>query len=127
MKAGNYGQLIAGVTGETLVSYHEYGSYQGDYLAVTRAGDLFKVWKGGYGSCSGCDFLEGERDYETDEIPDQAAKDYVGQPFLELRAEDVTPDLDIESLLPANSRLDTYSDFSYADVLKQLLEAKAAV
>ena len=43
--------------------YKEYGSYQGDWLAHVKKGDEeFWLW-GWYGSCSGCDWFQGEENY----------------------------------------------------------------
>ena len=38
------------------------GSYQGDYLMIVRQGDRYGLLTVGYGSCGGCDALEGALD-----------------------------------------------------------------
>ena len=43
--------------------YKEYGSYQGDWLAHVKKGDKDFWIKGCYGSCSGCDWFQGEENY----------------------------------------------------------------
>lgn len=52
--------------------YKEYGSWQGDWIAHVRKGDQEFWIKGYYGSCSGCDWLQGEEKYPwfySDEAP----------------------------------------------------------
>lgn len=54
----NYGELLAAVNQMTLISYKEYGSYQGDYVALLADDDRMFVYQDSFGSCSGCDWLE---------------------------------------------------------------------
>lgn len=46
-------------TVQVVAEYMESG-YQGDCGAVLRLGDDWFLWRDGFGSCSGCDALEGE-------------------------------------------------------------------
>lgn len=56
------GALVAG--GATVHAFEEFGSYQGEWWAlVTFEGETGWV-KGSYGSCSGCDALQGEFGYD---------------------------------------------------------------
>lgn len=58
----SYEDIIRRIYDEVLF-YKEYGSYQGDWLAKVKKGDEeFWLW-GWYGSCSGCDWFQGEANY----------------------------------------------------------------
>jgi len=64
----DYRELLEERVGECLL-WEEFGSYQGDYVAIVGSGDLLGLAIIGYGSCSGCDALEAcgwgdEDDYE---------------------------------------------------------------
>lgn len=53
--------------GAVVHAYEEFGSYQGDWWAlVTYNGERGWV-NGGFGSCSGCDSLQGEFEYNFGE------------------------------------------------------------
>lgn len=136
MKATDYGDMIAKYMGAQLVSYECYGSYQGDWLAITMKKDtgILDIWKGSYGSCSGCDWFESVSEYDVDDdsigegciIPDDKVKVYMNDmlPFLSIPIDCIHPDMDIQSLLPANTRIDTYDDFNYENIKEQILKAK---
>jgi len=49
MKVENYGDLISKVTGKKLIAYAEFGSYQGNYIAVIDGGLDIELWRGYYG------------------------------------------------------------------------------
>ena len=57
MAAEDYG-VIAKIRGHEILHYAKYGSYQGEWLLISYFADRFYIWKGYYGSCSGCDSLE---------------------------------------------------------------------
>lgn len=42
-----------------VVATHTTGGYQGDQAALLSLGPDWFLWRDGYGSCSGCDGLEG--------------------------------------------------------------------
>lgn len=49
------------VRGDRTLIYEQFGSYQGEWLSLTlneKAGE-YRIYKGWYGSCSGCDAWEG--------------------------------------------------------------------
>lgn len=122
MKVDNYGEMIAKAIDGLLWSYEQYGDYQGDYIALIYKDGNLLIYKGAYGSCSGCDWL---CDYSDGEVPDEAAKDYVKSE--ELYATIPVTDLpdninDLKTLLPANSRLwqDEEYHFKLHDVLEQI-------
>ena len=65
IKVQDYGDMLAKVFDMTLVAYQTYGSYQGEYLAVLEDNGVYKFYIDSYGSCSGCDWLEAEQDWNT--------------------------------------------------------------
>jgi hypothetical protein len=54
----SYHDLIESFEHEVLVEYKEQ-DYQGDYLFLLRDGDRYGFLTFGFGSCSGCDALQG--------------------------------------------------------------------
>lgn len=146
----NYGEFLTRILNGILISYKEYGTYQGDYIAIIEKDHDWLIYKGGYGSCSGCDFLEGTRLYSEedygkfDEYSDEAdawlktceilpavKEEYLNEhpPFLVLPKSQVPDSLeDFISLLPANTRIEFDSDaefmgeddVSYASIFGQL-------
>lgn len=51
--------------GLDVLEWHEFGSYQGDIVAVLADGERRGWLVIGYGSCSGCDALQGVVGYES--------------------------------------------------------------
>ena len=76
IKIEDYGDMLAQVTGKKLISYNTFGSYQGDWIATLEDGENIELWKGYYGSCSGCDWIEAERDWDKDTVSLEKAKEY---------------------------------------------------
>lgn len=65
----NYGDMIAQINQLELIYYKEAGDYSGEYLAICADENRMFIYKGSFGSCSGCDWLEDnqigyERPYE---------------------------------------------------------------
>ena len=118
----NYGELIAAYTGGTLWSYNEYGSYQGDYVAIIYKDSSLLIYKGEYGSCSGCDWMQDQ----NEEITDEDVKEYMknAKPFLEIPAASFPQtEEDLAALLPANTRTwldDGFTEFKLKDILEQI-------
>lgn len=108
-----YADVIAYAIDGWAWSYKAYGSYQGDYIAIIEKRNKILIYKGYYGSCSGCDWFESnmyDYDHEDDKtktISDKEIKEYVADLdiFLEIPKSDL-PDSyeDFVSLLPANTR-----------------------
>lgn len=108
MKISNYGELISFVTGKPLITYREFGSYQGEYLVALDDGENIEIWKGYYGSCSGCDWLEDKRYSGTDEVSEADAREYLKEehPFATIKKitlQNINADT-FEKMLPANIR-----------------------
>lgn len=78
----NYGDMIAKINNMDLVEYITEDRYQGEYLAVCKFDNRLFYYKGDFGSCSGCDWLEDIGDYrysnEAYGVPIQEAVNYVG-------------------------------------------------
>lgn len=112
MKINNYGDVLSKGLNKKLIAYETFGSYQGDYIVVLENEDKFEFYKGNYGSCSGCDWLEAEKDWRTEEISDEKIKEYLKDfnPFL-IVPKDTMNNLSLEAfieILPANTRADIY-------------------
>jgi hypothetical protein len=112
IKINDYGDMLATVTGKKLISYTEFGSYQGEWVAVLEDGDNLELWKGYYGSCSGCDWIEAEKNYEKETVSLEKAQEYFKEdrPFLVFPKETMSR-LDLETftqILPANIRSEIY-------------------
>lgn len=75
-KVEDYGDMLAKVFNADLVAYQRYGSYQGTYLAVLDENGTYKFYVDYYGSCSGCDWLESEKDWDTGEVDYKDALEY---------------------------------------------------
>lgn len=132
VKVEHYGDVLAAGLGMKLVAYKEYGSYQGDYIAVLEKDETVYVFKGSYGSCSGCDWLESEMNHYAEDgknIPEEKVREYVdspdGKPFLTIPKKDlarIAKAKDIQAFFPANTRND-YDDWSWDDLRKLLTDA----
>ena len=79
---GYHQALVA--AGAIVWEFEEFGSYQGDWLAVVEYnGERGLVW-GSYGSCDHCDAFQGEFDWDADGAPDYSERLAVfGESYLE--------------------------------------------
>ena len=119
IEAHTYGEMIQKATGGILWSYFEYGSYQGDYVALVYKDKLLHVYKGRYGSCTGCDWLS---DYHSGEIPDEKVAEYMedNPPFISIPMTDLPETVeDLMALMPANTR--TLAESFHGPTLEQVL------
>lgn len=101
--------LIATLNGQEEVFYESYGDYQGEWLLITYADNVFYVYTGGYGSCSYCDYaMSVQESYGYGESVDiellkEDFSDY--KPFVEFSAdvaETLLEDGTLETLFPKN-------------------------
>ena len=53
--------------GCTVLEFEQFGSYQGEWLALVDHQGIFGVVEGSYGSCSGCDAFEAEFGWGLDD------------------------------------------------------------
>lgn len=110
MQVSNY-SVVAEARGHRVLWYRMFGSYQGEWLLFSEHDNHYWVWKGSFGSCSGCDHFEshfgssGEYEPNSETVQD-FIKDY--QPFLKLRRDAALNiaqrDNSILSVLPRNQR-----------------------
>lgn len=56
--------------GAVVLEFEDFGSYQGDWLAVVEYDGWRGLVRGSYGSCSHCDAFEAEFDWDADGAPD---------------------------------------------------------
>jgi hypothetical protein len=134
----DYGTFLARAIGGICISYKVYGSYSGDYIAIIEKGHDWLIYKGHYGSCSGCDWLNSTRiysdeDYDrleesdygeeaaaleaTFQIKPEVLEEYLeeNEPFLIIPKSQLPDTLeDFKALLPANTR--TITDDEWEDV-----------
>lgn len=120
--------MVAEARGQRVLWYRQFGSYQGEWLLFSRDDDLYYVYKGSYGSCSGCDHLEGYFGYEDEPLTPEHPKvqefiaDY--QSFLEMKPDAalriVERDGNLLHVLPKNRREWYDDDFDHEVVGRQL-------
>ena len=107
--------MVAGVRGQDVLLFQQFGSYQGEWMMLARTADTFYVYKDSYGSCSGCDSYEAAGfGWRDDGISMDAARKFAEdyKPFIEIpRAtmRNLVKNGTLGNVLPANIR-DTYSD-----------------
>lgn len=58
IQVDNYGDMLAQINQLELIYYKEVGDYSGEYLAILADDERMFIYKGSFGSCSGCDWLE---------------------------------------------------------------------
>ena len=119
----NYGDVIAKGHKQDLLLFEQFGSYQGDFIVITKDSDKAYIYKDSYGSCGGCDSLEAFEDYcddsdkfWTQEKCEEFAKDY--QPFITVDLalfHQLLKDKKLFEIMPANTRLD-FNDRDYNDL-----------
>lgn len=123
MKVSNYGEMLEKAKGGKCISFVEFGSYQGEWVAVIERDENVELWKGSYGSCSGCDWLEAEQDYSTGEVSDEKASEYFKEdhPFVVIPKETMRG-MELETfqeVIPANIRSDIY-DFDGKELYESI-------
>src|SRR3990172_4705638 len=83
--------MVAEARGQRVLWFRMFGSYQGEWLLLSRDEDLYYLWRDSYGSCSGCDALQGHFDYSGDDLTPESPKvqEFIANysPFLEMRPE----------------------------------------
>ena len=127
-KIDNYGELLEYATGKKCLVYEEFGSYQGDYIAILQSEEGIEIWKGYYGSCSGCDWLEATKNWETGTVSREEALAYLKdtKPFSIEKKKKISilvNSEDIKGFFPANTRED-YDDWNWEDIKKMLSNIK---
>lgn len=106
--------IIAWANGQKLIHYHEFGSYQGEWLMLAKGEKEYFVYKDSYGSCSGCDAFQSVEPSTLSQAK-EFAKDYpsfIEIPFSTMRK--LVESGAMVKVFPANVK-DTYSDVSYEE------------
>lgn len=120
-------QVIAHYHGHELIYYNQYGSYQGEWLLVTfdPISKEYYIWKGWYGSCSGCDSHQAEFSWTEIGYTRKSLKAWVEDydPFLVVPTDTMKNIVKggtsrVKEIIPANTRdwYDTSID-ELADVI----------
>lgn len=75
-------EIIAWANSQKTIFYERYGSYQGEWILVSKDTENYFIYEGSYGSCPGCDHYQAFFDYgkPTLEKAKEFAADY--KPFL---------------------------------------------
>lgn len=112
---------IAPASGEELLYYQTFGSYQGEWIMLSRKGDDYLIRKNSYGSCSGCDSWESEEPRTVGQMRAFAAK---YQPFVEVPRDTMAGLAEggverMGQVFPANIR-DEYSDVDYPTTIREM-------
>ncbi len=104
--------VVAEVRGQHVLLYEQYGSYQGEWLMFAHdpKKQEYYIYKGWYGSCSGCDDYEASMNYSnvTRESAMEFAKNY--PPFIEIPREtaaELAKNRTLLSAFPANVRTES--------------------
>lgn len=123
--------LVAWCRGHEVLFYREFGSYQGEWAMISYCNEEYYVWKGSYGSCSGCDLYEAEMSGDeifADEKTRKFAEDYA--PFLEVPARTMRALAAqgweaVGRILPANIRAESLDGYDWDSLAKDVtLSAK---
>jgi len=121
IRVDDYGDAVCQGYDLERIHYHTFGSYQGEWMLLARDAENYYIYKGSYGSCSGCDVLEGHGSTFDSK---QTLKEWLSGPnddddsgyksFLEIPIEtmrNVISDNVFGTLFPANIR-DEFSEIS---------------
>lgn len=110
---------IATLRGERVLIYREFGSYQGEWVMVSLRGDEYLLYRGYYGSCSGCDDLQATS-FVTQEDVDKFIAEY--RPFAEIprvTARKLATNNTFKQVFPGNYR-ESYSDIDTAELVAEI-------
>jgi hypothetical protein len=136
---GDYG-AIARVQGHDEIYYVNFGSYQGEWLMVSKGmayvrkdrppyvsadGSEYYIWKGWYGSCSGCDSLQAEMGWDGNSRLKWLAFAVDYEPFVIVPVETMKNIVLADKLMeifPANVR-DESGDINYDEAMKDIMVA----
>src|SRR6266566_2398477 len=101
-------EIVAWARDQRVMYYRSFGGYQGEWLLLSKGERDYFLYKGSYGSCSGCDSWEAWGNSEpTKEQAQEFVKDYPS--FAEVpiaTMQNLALNRTIEKILPANMRGD---------------------
>src|SRR5688572_4123319 len=121
---GNRYEIVAWARNQKPVYYHEFGGYTGEWLLVaTNEAETYHLYKGWYGSCSGCDAYEDM--FDSSPTKDEAVKFATDYPsFIEVPLSTMRNLVEsgrLATIFPANVR--EFDDVSVADVARDVAAA----
>lgn len=129
---GSY-NIVAWARGQKVVYFESFGDFEGEWVLVSKDSEKFYVYKGWYGSCSGCDDFQMRFDYDQ-KISLEKAKEFANEypPFCEIPWQvmlDAAREGKVLEFLPCNIR-GIYSEMSLMEVAegiaKKVLEMENA-
>lgn len=111
--------IIAWANGEKPILFQEFGSYQGEWLMVTKGAADYRVYKDYYGSCSGCDAYQAEEPKTLSQAKKFAEgyKSFIEVPFDTMR--NLVQGGTLAKIFPANVK-DSYSEVNYDDFVSDV-------
>jgi hypothetical protein len=115
--------IVAEARGQKVLYYRMFGSYQGEWILFSSNKLNYYIYKGCYGSCSGCDSLQAELGGEYESYNDESIQNFIKdyEAFLIIPkklALKFSKKNELSALFPLNIR-DEYSDIQMGDVIKQ--------
>lgn len=111
---------VAAARGHEPMHYHEFGSYQGEWVLLARDETMYYVYEGGYGSCSGCDSFQSEFDSISGPLTRERVWAFVQdyKTFLEIPTEtmkNLVMNDTLAQVLPKNNR--DYDDKTFSELI----------
>lgn len=103
-QVNDYSTAIAYAHKQEIVFYEQFGSYQGDWLLITKDDKEYFLYKDSYGSCSGCDSWEAENPKTHEEVLKfcEAYKSFSVIPLTTMK--NLVENDTLEKILPKNLR-----------------------
>lgn len=106
---GDSYEIVAWARGHRVLYFVMFGSYQGEWMLLSRDDAQYYIWKGSYGSCSGCDHYQGWHNYDEDGITREKAAEFASEydPFVEVPAStmrNLAANDTLRQILPLNVR-----------------------
>lgn len=114
--------IVAWANREKSVYYAEFGSYQGEWILLSKGAKDYRIYEGYYGSCSGCDSLEATS-ISTRADAEAFAKDY--PPFAEVpftTMQNLVNAGTLMQVMPRNVN-DTYGETNYSEAVVDMAVA----
>lgn len=98
-------ELAMKTAGANVISYEQFGSYQGDWAALVEYKGERGIVFGSYGSCSGCDAFEAE--FGWNDSPREVDGKYYGQTY---SGREITKDEYDKAIVDYNERLSDFGE-----------------
>lgn len=117
---------VAALRGERVLLFQQFGDYQGEWVLFSLAGNEYKIWRGYYGSCSGCDDLQARNftDFDDKVVDEKEVREFVEGygPFCEIPRETARRLAEtgtFSTVFPANYR-ESYSDINVEELVAEI-------